>query len=222
MASPRKVFRIEEMVAPRLAPRDDGVPALDQIKDELAALRGLLGNPNPEPPPAEGALRGDDVDRLTAKLRLIRSTLTGSEPEPAERSSARAASTATTRIAQELQAVMAGSEQATVKILAAAEDIDQAANTLSAALRRATEQGLAQDIRDRVIAIFEACNFQDLTSQRVAKVLAAMNRIEAQIGRVLDELARDSIPPACGPRLEGEPGHVSQSEVDSLFSSEPA
>jgi len=35
------------------------------------------------------------------------------------------------------------------------------------------ERGLAQDIRDQVTQIFEACNFQDLTSQRVVKVRAS-------------------------------------------------
>ena len=122
------------------------------------------------------------------------------------------------RIASELEAVMQGSEQATQKILAAAEEIDQAANNLSAALKGKSEQGLAQDIRDRVIAIFEACNFQDLTSQRVAKVMATLARIERQIARALEELARgNAAPPMHGPRLESDRGHVSQSEVDSMF-----
>jgi chemotaxis protein CheZ len=112
---------------------------------------------------------------------------------------------------------MQGSEQATQKILAAAEEIDQAANTLSASLKNESGQGLAQDIRDRVIAIFEACNFQDLTSQRVAKVMASLGRIEQQIARTLDELARESAPAMHGPRLADDSGHVSQSDVDSMF-----
>ena len=58
------------------------------------------------------------------------------------------------RIAGELHAVINDSELATQKILAAAEDIDQAANNLSVALKGDFEHGLAQDIRDRVIADF--------------------------------------------------------------------
>ncbi len=110
------------------------------------------------------------------------------------------------------------SELATQKILAAAEDIDQAANNLSVALKGDFEHGLAQDIRDRVIQIFEACNFQDLTSQRVAKVMATFAGLERQIARALDELARVSgAPRTQGPRLAGDRGHVSQAELDSLF-----
>jgi chemotaxis protein CheZ len=177
-------------------------------------------------PPREaagtGALQNDEVERLTAKLRLIRSTIIGAEQEHAGPNASPGLATTTTRITHELDAVMKGSEQATEKILAAAEDIDQAANNLSAALKSGAEQGLAQDIRDRVIAIFEACNFQDLTSQRVAKVMASLERIEHQIARTLDELSRDAAPPMHGPRLESDRGHVSQSDVDSMFSNREA
>jgi len=112
---------------------------------------------------------------------------------------------------------MKGSEQATQNILAAAEDIDQAANNLSAALKGEIEQRLAQDIRDRVIQIFEACNFQDLTSQRVAKVMATLNRIEDQITRALAEATRAGTPTVHGPRLESDHGHALQSDIDAIF-----
>ena len=92
------------------------------------------------------------------------------------------------RFAHELDAAVKASEQATQKILAAAEEIDQAANNLSAAVKGNSEQGLAQDIRDRVIEIFEACNFQDVTSQRLAKVRTALAGLENPIGDALGEL----------------------------------
>jgi chemotaxis protein CheZ len=218
MGEPRKVFRIEEMAAPRrAAPSDDApAPPLAEIMDELAALRATL-TAEPHWPAAARGLRHDAIDRLTAKLRLIRSTITGAEQEHAGANGARSLAVPATRITHELEAVMQGSEQATEKILAAAEEIDQAANNLSASLKSDSEQGLAQDIRDRVIAIFEACNFQDLTCQRVAKVMASLGRIEHQIARTLDELSRDAAPAMHGPRLEGDGGHASQSDVDFMF-----
>ena len=124
----------------------------------------------------------------------------------------------TARIADELDAVVQDSELAAQKILAAAEHIDQAVNNLTGLLKGNFETGLTQDIRDRVTHIFEACNFQDLTSQRVAKVRAAFNTLDRQIARVLEELARaDAAPPLHGPRLGDDAGHVSQSDIDSLF-----
>jgi chemotaxis regulatin CheY-phosphate phosphatase CheZ len=77
----------------------------------------------------------------------------------------------------------------------AAEDIDQAADNLAAALKDGIDRGLAQDIRDRVVQIFEACNFQDLTSQRVTKVMTALKEIEAEIASALAAIAtRDAAP----------------------------
>jgi chemotaxis protein CheZ len=219
MAGPRKVFRIEEeMIGPGLEPQidDPRAPLHAEIMHELAALRGLLAAAPPRQGAAAAALPHSEIERVTTKLRLIRSAIAG-EPEPGGPNGPRAPAAGTTRIAKELEAVIKGCEQATQKILAAAEEIDQAANNLSAVLKGASEQGLAQDIRDRVISIFEACNFQDLTSQRVAKVLAAFGGIEQQVARVLDELTRDPAPPVHGPRLESDRGHVSQSDVDTMF-----
>ena len=80
-----------------------------------------------------------------------------------------------------------------------------------------SEQGLAQDIRDRVIGIFEACNYQDVTSQRLAKVRTALAVLQNLIGDALGEVTSDTPPAVHGPPLDGDDGHASQSEVDSLF-----
>jgi len=212
MGERRKTFRIEEITAPhRAAPSDDAkAPPLAAIMHELEALRATIATASVPALNGVSALPPSEAERLASKLRLIRSSITGvgSDAE-------------STRIARELQAVMQGSDEATQKILAAAEEIDQAANNLSAALKDASEQGLAQDIRDRVIAIFEACNFQDLTCQRVVKVMTAFGRIEQQIARALDDLAgADGAPRTSGPRLEGDRGHFSQSDVDLMFGGE--
>jgi chemotaxis protein CheZ len=214
MAARRRVFRIEQVTAERFEPQGDDAhaPRYGEIMHELGALRAILATAPPAPTAQESLPQPDEIQRLTAELRLIHSAIRGT---PQSQSGAGAP---TARIAGELQAVISDSELATQKILAAAEDIDQAANNLSVALKGDFEHGLAQDIRDRVIQIFEACNFQDLTSQRVAKVMATFADLERQIARALDQLARASATPrAQGPRLAGDRGHVSQSELDALF-----
>jgi chemotaxis protein CheZ len=137
-----------------------------------------------------------------------------------------------TRVASELDAIMGGTEQATQSILAAAEDIDQAAVTLSATLKGEIEQGLTQDIQDRVIQIFEACNFHDLTGQRITKVTATLKFVEEHVARMIDIWGgRDAFEPfgatatlklgetarVHGPRLDGEGGHASQNDIDLMF-----
>ena len=88
------------------------------------------------------------------------------------------------RVGHELDAVVAGTEQATQKILKSAEDIDQIANNMSSLLKGEYAQGLAQDVRDHVVQIFEACNFQDLTGQRIGKVVSTLKFIEEHINRM--------------------------------------
>ncbi len=122
------------------------------------------------------------------------------------------------RIEHELAAVTTGTAQATQKILAAAEEIDQLANNLSAALKGKIEQDLAQDITDTVIRIFEACNFQDLIGQRVGKVMTTIKLIESDEITVAPAPPRnDSAQFLHGPRLDSDDGHVTQDEIDAMF-----
>ena len=242
MAAPRKIFRIEETPAARLAA--DGAEALRrqalqhqasqhqasphqasqrhsevvqaQILQELAALRAAFAPPLPSKDDISGAPTG----RLENELNFIADRLAGGEGDDG----AAAETVPLTRIANELLAVTHGTEQATQKILGAAEEIDQLANSLSATLKGKIEQGLAQDIQDLVIRIFEACNFQDLSGQRISKVMTTLTFIEEHVTQVLDEIKNMSTRPSGdaaqylhGPRLDDDSGHVSQVDIDALF-----
>jgi chemotaxis protein CheZ len=219
MAEPRKIFRIEETAAFR---SDQPVQSarLQQLADiaqELSALRTMLTDAPRSAHVNANTSPHDEIGRLTGELRFVHAALNGAtKPHEAERGLHSAVPP--TRVVGELEAAVVSSEQAVQKILTAAEDIDQAANNLTAALKGDLERGLAQDIRDRVVQIFEACNYQDLTSQRLAKVIAAVQRVESLIGRALSEPERDpAAPPANGPPLPRDHGHVAQSEIDAMF-----
>jgi chemotaxis protein CheZ len=228
MAQPRKVFRIEEMNTAKLPPSGEtalGEPHLAEIMRELRELRAALTVSAPLPP--AGAAPPHGANRLSSELNLIAGAIRGGANGAAATNAAAAGpGTATKpvpRIAHELNAVVEGTEHATQKILTAAEEIDVIANNLSAALDGRIEQGLAQDIQDIVIRIFEACNFQDLIGQRVAKVLATLDFVENHIVRVLEEIktasagARSGGNTLHGPKLDGDVGHASQDEVDAMF-----
>src|SRR5437868_15253833 len=77
----------------------------------------------------------------------------------------------------ELGAVVGGTEQATQQILEAVEAIDQAATALSKNISADQQKLLSDDIQERVVAIFEACNCQDLTGQRISKVMTTIKFI---------------------------------------------
>ena len=79
------------------------------------------------------------------------------------------------------------------------------------------------------MAIYEACNFQDLAGQRISSVIGMMTMVEDQVAAMLDRcngLAVKDKPGIAksgdrallnGPKLDGDPGHASQSDIDAMF-----
>jgi len=224
MPEPRKIFRIEETAASRLANgvADAQAPLRHaELMGELTALRALLAQPVPRQPNKTETPRHAETERLTSELNLIAGAIRGSALLRNGGSSGNAPPV--TRIGHELEEVVNSSEQATQRVLAAAEEIDQVAKDLSATLTGKYEHGLTQDIQDLVIRIFEACNFQDLAGQRITKVLSILNFIEDHVTRMLEEIKN---PAAArhggahylhGPRLDSDQGHITQAEIDVLF-----
>jgi len=226
MPEPRKIFRIEEKAISRLGEQSTDAQAPlrhAELMQEIAALRAMLAAMAQPLSDRSGAPRNGATARLASELNLIAGAI-GGEIERSGATGPAPAMPPMTRIAYELEEVVDSTEQATQKILAAAEEIDQVANNLVAALDGRFEQGLARDIQDLVIKIFEACNFQDLAGQRIAKVLATLNFVEDHVTRVLEEIKnpsaarRDGTQYLHGPRLETDSGHVSQADIDEIFS----
>ncbi|MCP6151320.1 protein phosphatase CheZ, partial [Klebsiella pneumoniae] len=78
--------------------------------------------------------------------------------------------------------VVGDTEAATEEILSAAEEIDALASRLSRNPENARE--VVQEIHDCAVRIFEACNFQDITGQRISKVVGLMQFIEHHVSRM--------------------------------------
>jgi len=218
MAAPRKIFRIEETAGLVGRARAESAAAASRHGQYPRSRESSWSGGNGAAAGAAsfGASAGEDFEALLAELRLVLAAV-GRAPDEQSGRNGGGGATPATHTALELDAVLKGSEQAAQKILAAAEDIDQVANNLSAALRGDLEQGLTQDIRDRVIEIFEACNFQDINGQRVAKVLNALQHVEEQIARAIRTIEQAGAPPMHGPRLDDNDGHFSQGDIDAMF-----
>ncbi len=138
-----------------------------------------------------------------------------------------------TRMTDELGAVVVGTENATEAILSSAENIEQLASNLAAAITDESTSNMACDIQDHVVKIFEACNFQDVTGQRVTKVIAAFQFIEQRVHHMMEiwggkesfadiEAERISYKTGdrallSGPALESDEDVASQTEIDALF-----
>jgi chemotaxis protein CheZ len=132
----------------------------------------------------------------------------------------------------ELDAIVGSTAEATHTILDSVEKIEKASGTLT---------GEAKDsIANAVTNIYEACNFQDITGQRIGKVVRTLKQIEAKVAGLVkafgDEIERvaasspalvESTAPVesdadkgllNGPQLPGAGN--SQADIDALFGSD--
>lgn len=139
------------------------------------------------------------------------------------------------RAGEELEAIIQDTEVATEKIMSTAEDV--------LALDPSTTENFDAELQDRMMVIIEACSFQDLTGQRVSKVVSTLKQIEDRISRFAevmgleeegtadltpDEIRRRDLllngPAIGGPetaqedidKMFGEDG-ASQDDIDSMF-----
>jgi chemotaxis protein CheZ len=124
----------------------------------------------------------------------------------------------------ELDAIVRHLEVATGNILDAAETVE----TIAAE----TDPAVGEPLLDAVTSIYEACNFQDISGQRITKVIATLQTIETRIVLLVEALGcnggdpRDSkISDTCpsdthllnGPQLPDNAN--SQAEIDALLAS---
>jgi chemotaxis protein CheZ len=80
--------------------------------------------------------------------------------------------------AVELDAIVSTTEQATSEILAAAEQVQEIAWTLR---EQGTEPGVCDKLDELMAQTYTACSFQDLTGQRIRKIVNVLNFLEARI-----------------------------------------
>jgi chemotaxis protein CheZ len=238
MAVQRKVFRIEESTRLRALAGAGGeaaarAPLRPDLMAELTALRELIGLNAPAERTAMERARAQiaEAEAYKAELDLIYAAVKRTKADAGVPDIETVCGDRTSRAGRELEAIVEDTERATQAILQAAEEIEQAANTLAAALKSTHDLGLAQDVQERVMQIFEACNFQDLAGQRVASVFAALKAIEDHVVKLLTIWQRvERFEPVAiaedrnadrrylnGPKLPGEPGHSTQADIDALF-----
>jgi chemotaxis protein CheZ len=124
----------------------------------------------------------------------------------------------------ELDAIVKATEKATNTIMSSAEAV-MAADTSDAEAFKAM-------VDAKMLDIFEACSFQDITGQRIAKVVETLEHIDARVSRFAAAVHTKDLEGALsarerdrserrhnlllnGPQLEGE--GIQQGEVDRLF-----
>jgi chemotaxis protein CheZ len=252
----RKRFRIEEISygstpMPVDADAGDGIPMHREIMTELRAIRDQMASPSrggAAPSVAESTSQEiaaakalletyraqiAQCEKLKVELDLIHDAINRTKREIAVLHGKSFNGDEMSKVTGELGAVVGGTEEATQQILEAAEAIDQASTALTKVNSPDQQKLLSEEIQERVVSIFEACNFQDLTGQRIGKVMTTMKFIENHINVMMDiwggvDAIRAHAPPIIddregdakllnGPKAEGDVGHASQNDIDALF-----
>lgn len=128
------------------------------------------------------------------------------------------------RAGEELEAIVNDTEVATEKIMQTAEDI--------LAMDPDTTENFATEVQDRMLVIIEACSFQDLTGQRVSKVVGTLRQIEDRITKFASVMGIEHESPVemteqekrahdlllNGPAIGGP--ETAQADIDAMFASD--
>jgi chemotaxis protein CheZ len=209
--------------------------AHDEIMSELRSLRALVKPSEQVTQQMIDAYKAQiaEAAKLKGELDLIQDAIIRTKQEIATVHVTGFEGPEMARVTNELDAIVGGTESATDAILSNAEEIDQLASTLAPRLKDEQDQQLVQDMQERVIKIFEACNFQDLTGQRITKVVGTLKFIETHIVRMMEiwggldafkGIEAETIAQRQGdarllngPRIAGEGGHASQDDIDAMF-----
>ena len=134
-------------------------------------------------------------------------------------------------MADRLDAIVESTAQATDTILAAMEEIDGFVEQLRAHPEPAGIDSLCDGIVTNTVKAMEACSFQDLTGQRINKVVGSMKFVEERVNAMADLCGRGEVQALAGQwelpqqvddgvALEGPQragAGISQDEIDSLF-----
>ena len=229
----RKMFRIEAITAGAAGSGDRDEDRHRELLAEIRSLRNLVQPTQELSEKALEQLRRDqhEASKIKAEMDLIYEAINRTKREIATLHVSGCNGQELSRVTNELDAVVGGTELATETILAAAEAIDERAGNLSAKLK-GDDQGLAADIQDQIVQIFEACNFQDLTGQRITKVVGTLRFVEERIIKMMDiwggvesfkeievelehRMGDQSL--LNGPALGDDQGIASQDDIDALF-----
>jgi chemotaxis protein CheZ len=252
MSVNRKRFRVEQAYLgemPVVADGDVG-PMHHEIMAELRAIRAQMAAVRSGvPETAESRIAREvaesqallqtyraqieQCEKLKVELDLIHDAITRTKREIAVLHGKSFDGQEMAKVNGELGAVVGGTEQATQQILEATEAIDQAATALAKVTSPDQQKLLSEEIQERVVSIFEACNFQDLTGQRISKVMNTMKFIEQHIYEMMniwggiDAIKAHATPSVDtrdgdarllnGPKMEGDVGHASQDDIDAMF-----
>lgn len=136
-------------------------------------------------------------------------------------------------VADQLDAIVLATEDATNSILERMETIDQTVEKLRHCSDDAEKNALCDTINEQTMSAIEDCTFQDITGQRVTKIVRSVKFVEQrvytmielwgheEIDRLASEYAAENAPKGDDALLNGPAldmtAAISQDDIDKLF-----
>lgn len=205
-----------------------------QFDEIMEALRSLQGNVQPiiaqDPGPDRATDKGFELGQLKQELQQLSDVILETRREIASLQSPSAGQKLNS-MTDQLDEVVKDTENATNSILEAVEIIADKNESLELNTSSPEEAECTEAISRSVMKIYEACNFQDVTGQRISKVVSTLTFIDERIASMIDILGGkdelvglqtveqktrfDGEVELNGPQAEYQ--KISQDEIDSLF-----
>ncbi|OFX11182.1 MAG: hypothetical protein A2516_09395 [Alphaproteobacteria bacterium RIFOXYD12_FULL_60_8] len=180
---------------------------------------------------AELEERRQEMNRLKLELRALANSIEQTKQEIAALRPPDSEQDRIMIVTNELDAVVDATENATQTILDAVEAMEEAANQIHAQVTDKHVKELAETIIEKGTQVFEACNFQDITGQRITKVVNTLKYIEDRVEAMMAIWGKDNFDGMAptekekheneeakllnGPQLVGK--GISQADIDALF-----
>ncbi|WP_417461844.1 protein phosphatase CheZ [Kordiimonas sp.] len=187
--------------------------------DEIANVVGSL---------VKGRTHDEEIDQIAGELRELLSYINAAKSELVGMQPKSLSNRDIPDAGEQLDAIVKSTEAAAETIMDAAETVGQ----ISEEMGDDASERLAQVSTD----LFQASSFQDLTGQRITKVMRTLGHLEERLNALADAIGDDYIEPEeeeierddegiaaddtdllHGPQLEGEGN--SQAEIDAILAS---
>lgn len=173
-----------------------------------------------------------EIERIRQEMQNIAQRIDGTKREIASlrHPLAAASDDKFTAASMELGAIVKVTEDATNGIMRNAEKIDEIIQEVRSHVQDAYATSRLQEVSDLIVNIFESCTFQDLTGQRITKVVKTMDFIEKRVDSMLEiwgkkDIEAQPMSPDLvkvdgqlklhGPQAKAEA--ISQSDIDKMF-----
>lgn len=189
------------------------------IEDVGAMLEGMASTLKNDSHP-DNFIRSE-MEKMAEYIQSAKEEISSMVPNPEE-----GAPQNISAAGMELGEVVKATEEATNTIMDAADAIMDAAGSV-------TDADASAKIMEEATKLYDACSFQDITGQRINKVLTTLGYVESRVGKLV-QLFGGQLPEGYeikeapnkeerpdealmeGPQLGGPP---SQDDIDALFDS---